>query len=166
MIELAVGQCAIAAVKESERGSLDAAGLQSVRDRLRGVRALLARVPVYNPTNADELSKHAGATVEPKPAVAVVEGPAEEAQEEGVGDRAQLLDLTSRSAPLLPFEGFGLLAEQRSTRCFSGGATEACPEMFVDLTSPSARPNTLSAVARTLRRLKQRCDALRSKSTV
>ena len=60
--------------------------------------------------------------------------------------------LTSARAPdptcqLLPFPGFDLLSDHRSTEMFAGGETEATPDLFVDLFDGQARKRSLSSLA-------------------
>jgi hypothetical protein len=70
------------------------------------------------------------------------------------------------SAPLVPYAGFGLLAEDGDTDRFAGGPTEASPELFVDLMPPAARPTTIEAVADEIAECLGRCNKLRAKTSV
>jgi hypothetical protein len=89
-------------------------------------------------------------------------------------DRVDKIDLASdalpalrmeTSAPLLPFAGFELIAEQRDPEVFAGGETEATPDLFVDLTS-FGTPQNLVEFSAVVRKTVVRCDRLRAKTSV
>lgn len=70
------------------------------------------------------------------------------------------------SAPLVPFKDFELLAEDRDTSHFAGGPLAATPEMFVDLQPPKAGITSFNQLADHISAVKNRCDALRAKTSV